>query len=211
MTRRSVVGLLLAAAACTARPAILMGDRKVDPNATIGELNAEILDADKVAAFAAGIARLEEPSLALISGQTVRLNFPALQLHRYSALTAEQLRRSFALGPERNDNPKLAAVRLVAPLSVGLARTRIASASQAVAERDASLRRIAATPAAEESLVLAANLRQQRRSAAMVWLALAEDLARQRPAPADAAALVEAARKALQSDSVAPRSGGMPG
>lgn len=175
------------------------------------ELNAEVLDPEKVRAFLDGLAGLEEKALALVAGRTVRLNFTAMHLHLSSAATARQLRAGYRIEHDSaNPNAHLATVQVIVPLSSDLARRRIQAARDAIAQRDARLRELSSSATAA-TLPQAARLRQERRSAAMVWLALALDLARQHPAPPDAAALVDEAKKVLEMESVAPSNGGMPG
>lgn len=176
------------------------------------DLDAEQLDPDKIDAFIDGLPCLPTSALMLLEGRTLRLNLPAMELHASSAVTPESLRAGYELeaDPSAANNPHLAPVRLVASPAVGLARARIARAARAVAERDALLRTVTAGPETAEALREAARLRQERRSAAMVWTSLADRLLRHDPADRSAAAEAASARKALASESVGPAGGGMP-
>lgn len=175
------------------------------------DLDAEQVDSDKVAAFVDGLPCLPASVLALLEGRTLRLNLPAMELHASSAVTPETLRAGYGLEADpAAANPHLAPVRLVAAPSAALARARMARAARAVAERDALLRTVTARPETAETLREAARLRQERRSAAMVWASLADRLLRHDPADRAAAAEADAARRALASESVGPSGGGMP-
>jgi hypothetical protein len=175
------------------------------------ELNVEMLDGEKVRAFIDGLPGLEEQAIRQLAGRTLRLNFAVLRLHRFSCVTAEQLRAGYSLVHDsQSTNPQLANVRLLATISPALARARIQAARDAVARRDARLRSITAVKSASASVADLARIRQERRSAAMVWLALAHELTEQQPVASDVDELIEAARKALERESVAPQTGGMP-
>ncbi|NYZ12508.1 hypothetical protein HL658_08095 [Azospirillum sp. RWY-5-1] len=175
------------------------------------DLDAEQLDLDKVAAFVDGLPCLPGSMLALLSGRTLRLNLPGLELHTSSAVTVETLRAGYGLEPDPTAaNPHLAPVRLAAAPSASLARSRIARSAKAVDERDALLRPLTGQSETPETLREAARLRQERRSAAMVWASLADRLLRHDANDRWAAAEAAAARRALASESVGPAGGGMP-
>jgi hypothetical protein len=175
------------------------------------DLNVEMLDAEKVRAFIDGLPGLPDQGIRQLTGRTLRLNFAAMRLHRFSSITAEQLRKDYSLVHDsQNANSHLANVRLLAVISPALARTRIQAARDAVARHDAQLRSMTSMESARASVTELAMIRQERRSAAMVWLALAHELKEQNPVGADVGELIQSARKALERESVAPPTGGMP-
>lgn len=191
--------------------AVALFDAAVRLSGLDPDLDAEQLDPDKVAAFIDGLPCLPGSTIALLNGRTLRLNLPTLELHTSSAITPESLRAGYGLEPDPiAANPHLAPVRLAAMPSAGLARARIARARAAVAKRDALLRTVTASPETAEALREAAQLRQERRSAAMVWASLADRLLRHDPSDRSAAVEAAAAREALASESVGPSGGGMP-
>lgn len=170
------------------------------------ELQPELLDPAKVAAFLQALPQLDAASTARIARQTLRLNMPGMrQLGAASAALPGAGMQLQAL--ERNDNPGLAPVRLAAPIDADAARARIKLARQAVEERDLKLGagqpQVPAGP--DKGL-----LQQQRRAAAMAWAELAGQLARVPGAAAEASREGDLARKALAASSVAPAAGRMP-
>lgn len=175
------------------------------------DLDAEQMDFDKVAAFIDGLPCLPASMLGHLNGQTLRLNLPTLELHTSSAVTPETLRAGYELETDPSAaNHRLAPVRLIAMPTADLARSRITRAHNAVAQRDALLRTVAAVPETAEALRDAARLREERRSAVMVWATLADRLLRNDPADHWAATEAATARQALASESIGPSGGGMP-